>query len=152
MFDIGWQELFLVALVTIIVVGPKELPRVLRAVTLGIRRLRNMASEFQNSLDELARETEIQEIRRDLEKASDFDIERELEDTVDPTGEVTGSIRKLGDALEKDWQKTSEETGLAEGAKISQGAQSPTSDEEKAGTASSAEDEGSAPSKGRADG
>lgn len=95
MFDIGWQELFIIAVVTIVVVGPKELPRVLRAVTMGMRKIRGMASDFQNSIDELARESELHEIRRDLERSASIDFEKELEDTIDPTGEVSRSVREI---------------------------------------------------------
>lgn len=95
MFDIGWQELFIIAVVALVVVGPKELPRVLRAVTLGIRKIRSMASDFQNSIDELARESELQDIRRDLERAATIDFEKQIEDAVDPTGEVSRSVREL---------------------------------------------------------
>ena len=95
MFDIGCQELFIIAVVTIVVVGPKELPRVLRAVTAGMRKIRGMASEFQNSIDELARESELHEIRRDLERTANIDFEKQLEETIDPTGEVSRSVREL---------------------------------------------------------
>ena len=95
MFDIGWQELFVIGVVAIVVVGPKELPRVLRAVTLGVRKIRGMASEFQSSIDELAREAELHDIRRDLERTADMDIQKELEQTIDPTGEVGKSVREI---------------------------------------------------------
>lgn len=99
MFDIGWQELFLIGLITVLVVGPKELPRVLRMVIAGVRKMRGMANDFQRGLDELARETEIDEIRKDLEQSATVDLERELEETIDPTGEMTKSMRALDDEL-----------------------------------------------------
>ena len=46
MFDLGWQEFMLIALIALIVVGPKDLPRVIRAVSQGIRRVRGVAREF----------------------------------------------------------------------------------------------------------
>ena len=104
MFDIGWQELFLVALVTIIVVGPKELPRVLRTVTLWIRKMRTMASQFQEGIEEMAREADLDELRRDVEreveKVGAGDLEEELEKSIDPTGELGESVREIGGALE----------------------------------------------------
>ncbi|HAT34549.1 MAG TPA: twin-arginine translocase subunit TatB [Rhodospirillaceae bacterium] len=94
MFDIGWPELMIVAVITILVVGPKELPRVLRTVTMWIRRIREMAMEFQAGLDDLAREAELEEIQKefaettpenlmgDVEQsiASHLDVEEELDD------------------------------------------------------------------------
>ena len=93
MFDIGWQELFIIALVTVIVIGPKDLPRVLRAVTLGMRKVRSMAQDFQQGLDDLAREAELQELRKEIEKASTADLEKELQSIADPTREMDESVR-----------------------------------------------------------
>ena len=97
MFDIGWQELFIVAVITILVVGPKELPRVLKTVVAGVRKVRGLANDFQRGIDELARETELDDIRKDLEKAADIDLdlERELEETIDPTGNLTNTMHEL---------------------------------------------------------
>ena len=100
MFDIGWQELFIVAVITILVVGPKELPRVLKTVVAGVRKVRGLANDFQRGIDELARETELDDIRKDLEKAADIDLERELEETVDPTGGLTNTMHELESELE----------------------------------------------------
>ena len=100
MFDIGWQELFLVAVITILVVGPKELPRVLKTVVAGVRKVRGLANDFQRGIDELARETELNDIRKDLEKAADIDLERELEETIGPTGDLTNRMHELESELE----------------------------------------------------
>lgn len=101
MFDIGWQELFIVGLVTIIVVGPKELPRVLRTVTLWIRKIRGMARDFQDGLEELAREADLDDMKRELEVSTDFDLEAEVERTIDPGGDVEAAVRELGDAVDE---------------------------------------------------
>ena len=101
MFDIGWQELMIIALVTIVVIGPKDLPRVLRAVTLGMRKVRGMARDFQQSLDELAREAELQELRKEIEKASTADLEKELQSIADPAREMEESVRDIGRSLDE---------------------------------------------------
>jgi sec-independent protein translocase protein TatB len=90
MFDIGWQELFLVAVITILVVGPKELPHVLKTVVGGVRKVRSLANDFQLSIDELARETELDDIRKDLESAADVDL----------TGDLENSMHELESELE----------------------------------------------------
>ena len=90
MFDIGWQELFLVAVITILVVGPKELPHVLKTVVGGVRKVRSLANDFQLSIDELARETELDDIRKDLESAADVDL----------TGDLANSMHELESELE----------------------------------------------------
>ncbi len=88
MFDIGWQELFIVAILAIIVIGPKDLPRAVRTVMQAIRKLRSMAGEFQAGLDEVAREVELDEIRREANKIAHYDVTKEIKDNLDPDGEI----------------------------------------------------------------
>lgn len=101
MFDIGWQELMVIAIVTIVVIGPKDLPRVLRMVTLAMRKVRGMARDFQQSLDELAREAELQELRKEIEKASAADLEKELKSIADPAREMEETVRDIGRSLDE---------------------------------------------------
>ncbi len=54
MFDFGWQEFLVVAFVLVLVVGPKDLPKVLRAFTKFTSQARRMSSEFSRSLQEMA--------------------------------------------------------------------------------------------------
>ncbi|MBH66735.1 MAG: twin-arginine translocase subunit TatB [Rhodospirillaceae bacterium] len=63
MLDLGWQELFLITLIALVVVGPKDLPLVIRSVSRWIRKVRGMAREFHETVEEVARETELDEIR-----------------------------------------------------------------------------------------
>jgi len=107
MLDIGWPELLIVALVTIIVVGPKELPRVLRTITQMMRKVRAMASEFQSGIDDLAREAELDDLKKDIEKVATTDIAAELENEIDPTGEVTKSMREIETSLKEDPREAS---------------------------------------------
>ncbi|MEC9183812.1 MAG: Sec-independent protein translocase protein TatB [Pseudomonadota bacterium] len=113
MFDIGWQELFLIGLITILVVGPREIPRVLRTVVAAVRKVRGLANDFQRGIDELARETELDEIRRDLEKGATLDLEREFEETIDPKGEMSEAVEEL----QAEFKETGEE--IEEQPKIS---------------------------------
>jgi sec-independent protein translocase protein TatB len=88
MFDIGWQELFIVAILAIIVIGPKDLPRAVRTVMSAIRKLRSMAGEFQAGLDEVAREAELDDIRREANKIAHYDVTKEIKENLDPDGEI----------------------------------------------------------------
>ena len=67
MLDLGWQELFLISLVGIVVVGPKDLPILIRSITKWCRTAKDIVWTFQDSLEEIARETELQKIRDDPE-------------------------------------------------------------------------------------
>ena len=98
--DIGWQELFLIALVMILVVGPKEIPRVLRTVSLWAQKIRGMAREFQSGIDDLARDADLDDFRKELAEAKDFDVGRNIEDMIDPTGEYAKSIQDLENSVE----------------------------------------------------
>lgn len=65
--DIGASELILIAVVALIVVGPKDLPLLMRKVGQFMARLRGMAAEFRASFDEMARQSELDELRKEVE-------------------------------------------------------------------------------------
>jgi sec-independent protein translocase protein TatB len=64
--DIGWSELLLIAFIAIVVVGPKDLPKLMLKVGRWTRAAQRAAREFQTSLEQLAEEAEGKEITRDL--------------------------------------------------------------------------------------
>jgi sec-independent protein translocase protein TatB len=78
-FDIAWSELALIGAVALIVIGPKDLPRVMRSLGQWTRRARAMAAEFQRNLDEMMREAELDEIRKEVEKVSPAEFKSKLE-------------------------------------------------------------------------
>jgi len=92
MLDIGWSEMLVIGIVALIVLGPKELPNALRTGAQFMRHARRLAREFQGGLDEIVREAELDEARRTLQSVSRGSIAREIEKTVDPTGEVTRAL------------------------------------------------------------
>lgn len=94
MFDIGWQEFILIALVAVVVVGPKDLPRVIRTVGQWVRKARSLASEFQGSLEEMAREAELDDVRKQLQQVSKDGVGASIEKHVDPTGEIRQSFEE----------------------------------------------------------
>ncbi|MFX4222200.1 MAG: Sec-independent protein translocase protein TatB [Thalassobaculum sp.] len=103
MFDLGWQEFLLVAIITVIVVGPKDLPRVVRSVSQFVRKARSMAREFQTSLEEVAREAELDDVRREVQSISKDGIGKSIEKQIDPDGSMRESVedaRKSANAEE----------------------------------------------------
>lgn len=66
MLDLGWQELFFITLVAIIVVGPKDLPMLVRSISRWIFKARTLAQDFQGSLEIVAREAEIDGLKKDM--------------------------------------------------------------------------------------
>jgi sec-independent protein translocase protein TatB len=71
MFDIGWSELLVIAVVAIVVVGPKDLPRLMRTFGHYAGKLRRAASDFQRQFEEAMRESEVQEVRKAIESVRD---------------------------------------------------------------------------------
>jgi sec-independent protein translocase protein TatB len=93
LFDIGWPELLLIGVVALVVIGPKDLPRALRVAGYWVRKARTLSREFQGSVEQMIREAELDEMRQDLKKATEFDIEKEFNKTIDPDGSLAESIR-----------------------------------------------------------
>lgn len=92
MFDIGWPELLVIAVVALVVIGPKDLPRVLFTVGKWVRKARALAGDFQSGLDDMVREAELDDLKKKAVAARDFSIQRELEKTVDPTGTLRSAF------------------------------------------------------------
>ena len=71
MFDIGWSELVVIAVVALIAIGPKELPGVLRMVGQWIGKARRMAAEFQGQFQEAMREAEMADIKKSFDEVKE---------------------------------------------------------------------------------
>ena len=74
MLDIGFPEFLLISFVLLIVVGPKDLPKVLRSINTFIRKIKSMASQFHSGIDDLANESEISDLRKEVSKIEDNSI------------------------------------------------------------------------------
>ncbi len=91
MFDIGWGELLVIGIVALVVIGPKELPGVVRALGQTMAKLRRMAADFQNQFNEAMREAELSDLKKDTEKMIES-----------ATSAVTyNPIEKAGEELQK---------------------------------------------------
>ncbi|MEG9861378.1 MAG: Sec-independent protein translocase protein TatB [Parvularculales bacterium] len=66
MFDIGWLELLTLAVLAILVVGPKDLPRLMRGVGRFVARAKAMARQFQAEFDDMARATDLEGLSQDV--------------------------------------------------------------------------------------
>jgi sec-independent protein translocase protein TatB len=108
MFDFSGSELLVIAIVALVVIGPKDLPRVLRAVGKWAAKARAVAREFQSSIDQMIRESELEDLKKEVEtakteveKVAASDIGHEIEQSVDPKGELQASLQppELTDAV-----------------------------------------------------
>lgn len=79
--DIGGTELLVIAAVALIVVGPKDLPLLLRKLGQFVARMRGMASEFRASFDEMARQSELDELRREVQAMRSGQFTNPVQDT-----------------------------------------------------------------------
>ncbi len=95
MFDIGWTEMAVIALLLLLVIGPRELPTMMRTVGRYVRKARMLTRDFQHSLDEMAREAELDEAKKTIQSAKSMNLERSFEETLDPDGEVKAEARAL---------------------------------------------------------
>jgi len=66
MFDIGWSELLVIGIVALIVIGPKDLPQAFRVVGQWVAKARALAREFQTHVDDLMREADVQDMKREF--------------------------------------------------------------------------------------
>ena len=98
MFDsIGFQELVIIGIIALIVVGPKELPLLMRKAGQWTSRLRGMAADFRANFDEMARQAELDELRKEVEALRNNNPLRNIKDEltkpfetgIDPYGPVT---------------------------------------------------------------
>ena len=71
MFDIGWSELLVIAVVALIAIGPKELPGVLRTIGQWMGKARRMAAEFQGHFNEAMREAEMADLKKSFDEVRD---------------------------------------------------------------------------------
>jgi sec-independent protein translocase protein TatB len=69
MFDFAWSELLVIGVVALIVIKPKDLPKVLRTVGYWVRQARQVATEFQSSIEQMAREAELSDVKKEIEEA-----------------------------------------------------------------------------------
>jgi len=99
MLDIGWSEILVIAIVLIVVVGPKDLPRMLRAFGQATSRMRKTANEFRRQFDEALREAELDDVKTIVDDARSLDPRRDIKKVFDP-------IRSAGEELRSSLNKT----------------------------------------------
>ena len=100
MFDIGWTELLVIAVVLIVVVGPKDLPPMLRAFGKMTQRARKVAGEFRAQFDEALREAELDDVRQTISDAQRLNPVNSLREAMNP-------LRQMGNEIKADLQKAS---------------------------------------------
>ena len=98
MLDVGWTEILVIAIVLIIVVGPKDLPQMLRTFGRMVSKMRGMASDFRQQFDEALREADLDDVRKTIGEAQKLNPLNTIRDAVNP-------LRQIGDEIKSDLQK-----------------------------------------------
>src|ERR1700758_2306676 len=93
LFDLGMSELLLIGIVALVFIGPKDLPKALRVAGFWVRKARTLSREFQSSIEQMIREAELDEMRQELKKATEIDLDKEFRNTIDPTGSLAESLK-----------------------------------------------------------
>src|SRR5579864_2478717 len=90
MFDISWTEFVLIGVVALIVIGPKELPGVMRTIGQWTRKIRSMAADFQRQFEREMREAEFADLKKQVD-----DIEQDVKG-YDPLKDVRSDVEAIG--------------------------------------------------------
>lgn len=101
MFDLSWSEILVIGTAAIIFIGPKELPGALRTAGQWMAKARALAREFQNSVDDMIRESELEKIKTEVDKLGSTDLQKQIENTVDPEGEMSRALDMPGISLDE---------------------------------------------------
>ncbi|HIG08968.1 MAG TPA: twin-arginine translocase subunit TatB [Alphaproteobacteria bacterium] len=92
MLDIGWTEILVITVIALFVVGPKDIPKALRTVGIWIGKLKSLSREFQNTVDDAVRDSELDEVKKQIESAR-TGITKGMTETIDSEGELTEMLR-----------------------------------------------------------
>jgi sec-independent protein translocase protein TatB len=93
MFEVGWSEILVIVIVMIVVVGPKDLPKMLRAFGKATAKFRATAGEFRKQFDEALKEAELDDVRDIVNEAKSLDPRNDIRKVFDPVRTIGEEIR-----------------------------------------------------------
>jgi len=93
MFDIGWTEMLVIAIVLIVVVGPKDLPRMLRTFGKTTAKLRSMAGDFQKQFNEALKEAELDDVKKSVDSLRGLNPAAEIKKQLNPFEKAAADVR-----------------------------------------------------------
>jgi sec-independent protein translocase protein TatB len=92
MLDIGWTEVVTIVILAVLVIGPKDLPKAMRTVARMIGKIKAMMREFQGNIDEMIKETELEEVKKQISSARTMDLNAKMQETIDPKREMDKAL------------------------------------------------------------
>lgn len=93
MFEIGWTEMLVIAVVMIVVVGPKDLPQMLRQFGRSAAKLRAMAGDFRKQFDEALKEAELDDVKKSVDQIRGLNPMAEVRKQVNPFAQAAQEVR-----------------------------------------------------------
>ena len=105
MFDIGWSEMLIIGVIAIVVVGPKDLPRMMRTVGQYVGKAKRMAREFQTQFDDAVRDSELGDVRQTFNDLKSANPTTELGKSLNPLTEAAEDVRKTVEESDADDDK-----------------------------------------------
>lgn len=99
MLDIGWTELLVIAVILIVVVGPKDLPPMIRAFGKMTKRLRQTAGEFRAQFDEALREAELDDLKKSVDDVRSLNPANSIREALNP-------LRQMGQEIKSDLERS----------------------------------------------
>jgi len=99
MFEIGWTEMLVIAVVMIVVVGPKDLPKMLRAFGKTTAKVRSMAGDFQKQFNEALKEAELDDVKKSVDSLRSLNPATEIKKQLNPFEKAASDVRAGLDTL-----------------------------------------------------
>ena len=93
MFDIGWTEMLVIAIVMIVVVGPKDLPRMLRTFGRTTAKMRSMAGDFRKQFDDARKEAELEDVKSTLDSVRRMNPAADVKKALNPMEKAAADVR-----------------------------------------------------------
>ncbi len=93
MFEVGWTEMLVIAVVMIVVVGPKDLPRMLRTIGKMTAKMRGMAGDFQRQFNDALKEAELDDVKKSVQSLRDMNPVNQIKKELNPFEKAAADIR-----------------------------------------------------------
>jgi sec-independent protein translocase protein TatB len=94
MFDVGYSELLVIAIVLIVVIGPKDLPKMLRAFGKAMTRFRQVSGDFRRQFDEALKESELGEVKKAIDSARSLDPRVQIRNALNPLTSAVNDVKR----------------------------------------------------------
>lgn len=148
--DFGWTELLVISIVLIVVIGPKDLPKVLRGFGRTMTSVRQMAGDFRKQFDDALKEAELDEVRQLADDVRSLDPRKQIKEALDPLAEAGREIdadmkKAMGDTKLPELPKSPPQVGLDQAGAKARAAQPKKAQAGAAPKPAAAADEATAP-------